>query len=231
SWQKNHNFIPLKETIAERIDGILLEIAGEKLSIHLDKYLYFVDYNVLVISDLHFGKMDHFRKNGIAVPPGLDQNDNEKLATLLNIVRPDVCVFLGDLFHSDYNDAWNLFCSTLASFNHIRFVLTVGNHDILRKDCYSIASIELVDKLVVGSIVLSHESELVGPGQYNIHGHIHPGVVLRGKGRQHLKLPCFYFGKEKGVMPAFGKFTGLATMKKLEDDRIFAITAKALIEV
>ena len=221
----------MKETIAEKIDGMLIEIAGEKLSLHSDKYLYFVNYNVLVISDLHLGKMDHFRKNGVAVPPGLDQNDNEKLAELLHAIQPDVCVFLGDLFHSDYNDAWELFSNTLKAFSNIRFVLTVGNHDILRKDFYTNAAIQLVDKLIIGSIVLSHEAVLVDPGQYNIHGHIHPGVALRGKGRQHLKLPCFYFGNIRGVMPAFGKFTGLARMKKMDGDRIFAITSKALIEV
>jgi uncharacterized protein len=69
------------------------------------------------------------------------------------------------------------------------------------------------------------------PGHYNLAGHIHPGVSLRGKGRQSLTLPCFYFGRHQALLPAFGVFTGLARIKPVKEDKVFVIVEDKIMDL
>jgi metallophosphoesterase superfamily enzyme len=66
---------------------------------------------------------------------------------------------------------------------------------------------------------------------YVLCGHIHPGVSLRGKGRQSLTLPCFAFGKRQAVLPSFGRFTGKVSMQHGQGDKIFGVLKDKVIEV
>ena len=54
---------------------------------------------------------------------------------------------------------------------------------------------------------------------------MHPGVVLAGRAGDRLRLPCFHFGPDVGVLPAFGPFTGLHVLPRRADTRVFAVAA------
>jgi uncharacterized protein len=54
---------------------------------------------------------------------------------------------------------------------------------------------------------------------------------LRGRGKQSLKLPCFWFQGRVGVLPAFSSFTGGATIYPGVDDRVFAVTGEQVVDV
>jgi hypothetical protein len=43
-----------------------------------------------------------------------------------------------------------------------------------------------------------------------------------------LRLPCFHFGAEVGVLPAFGAFTGMHVMPRAPDDRVFVVAGDAV---
>ena len=58
---------------------------------------------------------------------------------------------------------------------------------------------------------------------FTFSGHIHPGIKMNGSGNQSLMLPCFYFGKKHAILPAFSAFTGLAKIKPLKTDNVFAL--------
>ena len=68
-------------------------------------------------------------------------------------------------------------------------------------------------------------------GCYVIGGHIHPGVVLNGQGRQRLRLPCFAFGPRVGLLPAFGTNTGTFIIQPATTHRVFAVTDGAVLDV
>lgn len=59
--------------------------------------------------------------------------------------------------------------------------------------------------------------------RYSFSGHIHPGIRINGMGRQSLRFPCFYFGKDYAVLPAFGHFTGMASVDPEPESSVFAI--------
>jgi metallophosphoesterase superfamily enzyme len=62
-------------------------------------------------------------------------------------------------------------------------------------------------------------------------GHLHPAAVLDGAGRQALKLPCFWFGRRVGVLPAFGDFTGCAAIRAVAGDRVFVVAENRVLAV
>ncbi len=210
---------PSKMTITET------HLFGELLHLHPSRALYWHRENLLIISDLHLGKATHFRKHGIPMPRELSDVNWDKLISLLLDFQPQRVVFLGDLFHSDWNEEWNDFCHLTAQFSQVRFELVPGNHDILFTEHYISARLFLHPPvLTIEPFIFSHHPLAVIPAHYyNLCGHLHPSVCLRGNGRQKLRLPCFYFSENQGILPAFGAFTGTAEIQPKKDDQIFVI--------
>jgi metallophosphoesterase superfamily enzyme len=68
-------------------------------------------------------------------------------------------------------------------------------------------------------------------GAYVLCGHIHPAVTLTGIGRQHSRLPCFWFGKDIGVLPAFGEFTGVAEADVQSGDQVYVVADDSVVAV
>lgn len=208
-------------------------IAGQTLELHPLKAIFWKERNILLLADLHLGKARHFRKEGFPVPQEVGDQNYEILIHLLLHYRPARVIFLGDLFHSDYNSEWAEVSDLVAQFSTIQFDLVQGNHDILTDHAYAKAGIRLYkENLLLDSIFLSHEPlEAIPNGTYNLAGHIHPCVWLRGLGRQKMRLPCFYFGKQQGLLPAFGAFTGMAEIKASKGDRVFVLADDAVLQL
>ncbi|MDQ2734045.1 MAG: DEAD/DEAH box helicase, partial [Pseudomonadota bacterium] len=52
---------------------------------------------------------------------------------------------------------------------------------------------------------------------------LHPCVGLGGRAGDHLRLPCFWFGDDVGVLPAFGAFTGMHSIRARAGERVFVV--------
>lgn len=205
-------------------------VAGEEISLLPERAILLLQDRILLVADLHFGKVEHFRKNGIALPPHSSRDDIQKLKELVQKTEPTEVIFLGDLFHSEYNNSWEEFRNMILDFPDLKFTLIVGNHDILDHHKYDFLVLE--DQLELRNFIFTHEPlDIIIEGKYNLCGHIHPGVRLRGKAKQSLRLPCFYFGKEMGIMPAFGTFTGTYVIKPQQGDQVFVIQDKLIVQV
>lgn len=212
----------------------IITISDQELHLYPSGALYWPGRNTLVISDLHLGKSGHFRKNGIPVPASVNDHNIRKLEIVMKQTDPAAVIFLGDLFHSDYNKEVERFSDWLRKYPDVEFILTAGNHDILPADLYHELSLKLVNELKAGPFIFRHDLKKVitedkADGLYRITGHIHPGVVLRGKGRQKLRLPCFYFKKHHGILPAFGAFTGSQKVPLKVADSVYAIAGEEII--
>ena len=111
-------------------------LRGEELSLLPEKAIYWPKEQLLLIADLHLGKVEHFRKAGIAVPAEAGEANYHVLQELILEHSPKRVIFLGDLFHSNYNYDWELFRDFLESHDNVSFELIKGNHDILHKSQY-----------------------------------------------------------------------------------------------
>lgn len=205
-------------------------MAGEQLLLHPHRALYWPRMRWLVLSDLHLGKAAHLRKGGLALPEAHDERTLQRLDELVATFRPQRVVVLGDLFHSSVNAAWERvthWTATLPCPLH----LVPGNHDVLALRRYHEAGIAICDDRVEeGPFCFTHDGTSEGSG-YVIGGHLHPGMVLRGRGLQRLRLPCYWFGARNGLLPAFGLGTGLYIIDPKPGERVYACTEQAVLDV
>jgi len=210
-----------------------IEIKGQQLTMHPEKALGWKAEKVVVLADLHFGKINHFRKSGIPVPSKANDQNSEFLIDLINREKPERIIFLGDLFHSHYNEEWEVLGQVLQHFSACSFELVRGNHDIMSNLQYERHNLKVHEgALKIGPFIFTHEPLEEPEGDvYTIAGHIHPGVHLTSNARQSLTLPCFYFGKHQGILPAFGSFTGLAKINPKKEDQIFVIAEGKILKI
>ena len=67
---------------------------------------------------------------------------------------------------------------------------------------------------------------------FNLCGHIHPSFELKGKGKQKIKLPCFYITTKNIIFPSFGEFTGTHNIKlEKNSDEIILISKNELFHL
>lgn len=202
-------------------------IAGETLEMHPWGGLFWRSRGMLLLSDLHLGKVTHFRKYGAAVPLKALKRNFSRLQQLQEIFRPETICFLGDLFHSHLNREWDFF-ETWAGSCSARLELVVGNHDIIDPVRFEALGIRLHECWQTGPFELTHHP-LESPGRFNIAGHLHPAVRLAGNGRQRLRLPVFYLKQKQLILPAFGAFTGMHVVSPQAGERVFALTPEAVL--
>lgn len=210
------------------------KIKNQQVWISPGRTLYWEAEKALIASDLHFGKTGHFRKAGIAVPPAVFKEDLQRLFDQVQYFQPDSLIIVGDLFHSKQNKELELFQKWREDLGGIRVTLVKGNHDILLDSWYKNASIEVVPEvLTIGSFCFRHDLEKceTGNDEYLFSGHIHPGVVINGLGKQCLRFPCFYFTKEYCVLPAFSHFTGVALVDPKVGEAVFAIVNNTIVHL
>ena len=208
---------------------MIYEIQKAKLTLLSERAIFWEKKGMLIVADVHIGKVSHFRKNGIPVPGMAERNNLRRLSWLVLKTQPKQIIFLGDLSHSRLNKAWDQFVDFRHAYSGINMTLIRGNHDILSNQALEAADISLMDRMVSGPFLFTHDRE--ESDLYNIHGHIHPSIRLRGKGRQSLRVPCYFFGKDYGILPSFGDFTGSFTLKPVEGDALFIPTEHETLRV
>lgn len=199
-----------------------------------EKAIYWDERKTLIITDLHIGKSGHFRKAGIAAPSNINAKNLERLAKLIQKHTPSRLLILGDLFHSKANREWLEFEEWRENFHELDIQLVTGNHDLLHQSFYESANITVYKTLEIGSFLFVHDPDKTietGAKVITVAGHIHPGISIKGKGRQSLRFPCFLFSNERILLPAFGEFTGLYTIKPEEGEQVFAIVEGSIIEL
>jgi len=206
-----------------------LNYGNQDFIMHHSGCLYWPSRKVLFVADVHFGKVDHFRKNGSALPSRVGLENFRKLNLVLDEFQPQEVVFLGDLFHSTQNKDWDRFAAWVK-LRQEKLVLIVGNHDIIPQYHFEDLGIKVLPYLVDETLFLSHHPEKK-EGLFNICGHLHPGYRLRGEGRQHLKLSCFYKKKNQLVLPAFGAFTGHFLIEPKEDENVFVLSEDLVLSI
>jgi metallophosphoesterase superfamily enzyme len=65
----------------------------------------------------------------------------------------------------------------------------------------------------------------------SISGHIHPAVLLEGKGKQRERLACLFVGENQILLPAFGSFTGTKVIETNPSDKVYVFAGSKVIEV
>ncbi len=198
--------------------------------------IFWEEESVLIVSDLHFGKSGHFRKSGIGIPQNIFKEDLQRLFSQIQFFKPKILLIAGDMFHSSANKEIDFFLKWRNNISEVAFYLIRGNHDILPKKFYKEANIKVFEnKLSISNFCFTHDisstCDDADEKLFTFSGHIHPGIKMNGIANQSLMLPCFYFGKEYAVLPAFSAFTGLAKIRPAKTDKVFVLVEGEVMKI
>lgn len=211
---------------------ILHKIHHQNFWLSAQRSVFWEGQKALIVSDLHFGKIGHFRKSGIAVPQTVYKEDLQRLIDLLHYFKPEQLIVVGDFFHSHANTELDWFKKWRNDFSSLKILLVKGNHDILKDRWYEETAIEIIEnELQINSFLFMHDKCEDRKEVYTFCGHIHPGIIINGLGKQSLRFPCFYFAKNYCILPAFSKFTGAVGMDASSANSIYAIVENKLLQV
>jgi DNA ligase-associated metallophosphoesterase len=207
----------------------LIEVAGERLVLDAARVVYWPRARTLLVADVHFGKAQVFRRAGIPIPQGSTSSDLARLDAA--IARHDVArvLVLGDLVHgaARADDLWLARVRAWrAAHAAVEMRVVPGNHDRHfdpRETGFDITRGVLVER----PFAFAHHPAAC-PDAYVLAGHLHPGLELRELGAR-ARLPVFWFGRDVGVLPAFGRMTGLAMVEPDAGDRIVAVVDTELL--
>ncbi len=206
-----------------------IKIQEQSFVLHYTGVLFWKEKSQLIISDVHLGKVSHFRKHGAAVPQQAVQKNFDAMNGAIDFFKPKCIVFLGDLFHSSLNKEWEIFEDWVKS-KSAEIILVSGNHDIISPLKYEDLGIKVLSELILDTFLLTHHPE-ERDGLFNFSGHVHPAIRLSGLGRQSVRLPCFYKTDYQMILPAFGTFTGSHTLEPCEGCEVFALLGDAVLPV
>jgi DNA ligase-associated metallophosphoesterase len=212
-----------------------IELAGTLLQLLPQRCAYVPAARTLLVADAHLGKAHSFRRLGVPVPEGPTDDTLNRLGVAVAETGAERVIFLGDLLHSRHAQGAAAVAPVArwrARHGQLNLVLVRGNHDRHAGDPPPDWRVQAVDEpLTLLTLQLMHHPAAPEPGCYGIAGHVHPVVLLGGRGPDRLRLPCFQFADGLGVLPAFGDFTGGHVVRRRPADRVFAIAAGQVVEV
>lgn len=195
------------------------------------RVLYWAKENALILSDLHVGKSATFRKHGIPISRKVLEDDLQKLLELILYFEATKLIVVGDLFHAEFNQDIAYFKEWLTQ-TKIDIELIAGNHDRHSEHFYSELGLKVYSKEKISTpIRFVHDETAPNEDYFTISGHTHPGVLIKGKGRQHIKLPCYQVTEHQLILPAFSKFTGLNTKNPPENCVNYAFTETSIVKI
>jgi DNA ligase-associated metallophosphoesterase len=214
------------------IDGSLTTaLDGERVTLLAERALYWPRERTLFVADVHLGKAAAFRAGGVPLPRGSTAADLARLTRLLERTGASRIVVLGDFIHAKAGRVAALteaFARWRVQHAAIDVMLVRGNHDARAGDPPAAWNVGCVDEpFALPPFLACHRITQPATG-YALCGHVHPGVRVHGSGEQSARLPCFVLGARRAILPAFGRFTGLADVLPAPRERIVVIAGREL---
>ena len=203
-----------------------LELDGERVALLPERALWWPRTATLFVADVHLGKAATYRALGVPVPESTTASTLATLSALFNQLDVRRVIWLGDLLHAREAQQPVVLDAVFAwRYRHaaIDMLLVRGNHDARAGDPPAKLAIPVVDEpLACGPFAACHHPQHV-PGMTVLAGHLHPAITLRGTGHQRLRLPCYWWQPGMLILPAFGEFTGGATLEATRDACVWPV--------
>lgn len=214
---------------------VTIPLFQQNLDLLPGRGIYWREQKILIVADLHLGKAAAFRTAGIPIPEGSMEKDLLRLEQLLDQHEAKRCIVVGDLVHhhSGLTEQTLEAMERTICKGRLPVDLVVGNHDraLLRPNPrISNWPVQLhAEKLLIPPFAFAHHPAAT-PNHYTFCGHLHPKVAIK-VGRSRQDCPCFIFGKEWAVLPAFGSFTGGFSPELGPGDLVYAIVGNQVVEM
>ena len=206
-------------------------IRDERLCLLPERAIWWASQKAIILSDVHWGKTAHFRKSGIAMPVGTQEQDALRLAKIIRDFGAEQLIIAGDLFHSRHNNEVENFRHWRDAHQSLNIHFVMGNHDILPEKFYESLHLKIYrEGMHIHPFYIVHDAIPPAP-EFVMHGHLHPGLSMTGLGMSARSLPCFCITADKLILPAFGKFTGCKRIKPEEFREVYVVGEQKVLRV
>lgn len=216
-------------------------IGGVAMRLLAERALLLPDCATLLVADVHLGKAETFSALGVPVPDAVTDATLDRLEACLAATGAGRLVVLGDWLHgpqAQHPRVLRRLATWRERHPRLAVVLVDGNHDRRAGPLPPALDFERVaepfDPPFCDRLRFVHDLQAAGDeagDRYRLAGHLHPCLRLHGPGGDALRLPCFWFGEASGVLPAFGDFTGGASIRRRPADRVFVAGGAVVREV
>ncbi|MFP7571904.1 ligase-associated DNA damage response endonuclease PdeM [Marivita sp. S2033] len=209
------------------MNALEFEFRSEALLALPSGALFWPNEDLLVVSDLHFGKSARAaRFGGAQLPPYETTETLNRLVSDVENTNARRVVCLGDSF-----DATPMQHALPGQDLQVLTALQAGREWIWIEGNHDPGPVALggthMKRLVVGPLHFLHIAQAVPlPGE--VSGHYHPKAAIRLRGRT-LTRPCFLFDATRLMLPAYGTFTGGLFCHDTSLRRLMAPTAQAIL--
>ena len=209
-------------------------LQGESMVLLPERALFWERTSTLIVADAHLGKAASFRAAAIPLPGGTTTETLSRLTAAIEKTGAKRLLLLGDFFHAKSGRASRTLAAISSwrdSHKDLEIVLVRGNHDQRAGDPPAEWGFACCDEPCIEPPFAFRHHPAEEDGKYVFAGHIHPAVTLAGLARQREKLPCFLFGDRVGLLPAFGDFTGGASVRPRRGDQVYAVAGDEVIRI
>lgn len=216
-----------------------VDCAGESLILDYQKCCYWPASKILMLADVHLGKEAVFQRQGMAIPDGSGESNIAQIRRLLTQYQPQQLVILGDLVHAlpSLDESWIISLHELIEqFQSVTVTVISGNHDKPGTASRLPDAIQWSTELALPPFRFLHEAPVVNdtveaPTSFTISGHLHPCYSLGSRKGASVRMPVFWIGKNKLVLPAFGEFTGMKKIKPRKNDSLFGVGPDGIVNI
>lgn len=219
----------------------VVELAGEQVHLLAERALWWPKRRTILVADVHLGRIASFRARGAPVPGDTLGETLDRLGRVVERSSADRLVVLGDLVQEREGLTDGLVrrvAEAMASWD-VRVGLVPGNHERKVGRLPAEWPLEVIEPGArMGPFRLHHLPSKERRGEANrdgfeLAGHFHPTVRLESGGDK-LRLPCFAFDEQAGVLPAFHTMTNGVEMRAgnrrlflVADGEVIALTRES----
>ena len=168
-----------------------------------DRCIVFDKEGVLVIGDLQLGYEKALEDEGMYLPRMNTGSIRESLNRLIEKYEPKEIVLLGDIKHdfrrAKYEGKEEVRTIIRLIRDAAKVVIVKGNHDNYVQNIVADMGIPVVDYVDIGGYRLEHGHIDSGVRPVII-GHEHPSVKIVGALSGGIKMQCFMYAREDGVI-------------------------------
>jgi uncharacterized protein len=215
---------------------VAVHLAGEQMVLRGDRTVYWPGRNWLLLADLHVGKTESLRRDGVALPDGVLASDLARLTLAVRATGAERVLVLGDLVHDAHGLTARVVAQVAAWRSEIpaEVALVPGNHDQRVTALPTEWRVRVLEALVrEGPFTFVHDAESgvrASSAGFTWHGHVHPVMALRGA-TDSMRLPCYVMRSTVGIVPAFSTLTGGTTISASVGDRAWVVADGQLLEL
>lgn len=194
-------------------------------------------HKTLFVADVHLGKAASYRQLGQPVPQGTTTQTLAELSADIERCGASHLIVLGDFLHGPLVHRASATLDAVSGWRTqhqaLEITLIRGNHDDRAGDPPAALEIDVVDEpFQFESLACCHdEHSAVGAMDFVVAGHVHPVIVMRGRARERVRLPCFVVGQNRLLLPAYGSFTGGHVITPSAGESIYVIADQSVFKL